>query len=617
VRRQAFFFIVAIVLPCVVLALLTWRMVRQERELGEQRVVDEQRRLVSEGRQWLLARVDRIRRAAIAPEAVLPAEVALVAQVDGATLILPWESSRPDSDLQQAPFRDLVAAGERLEFGGARLDEAIAAYRRASRASRLPAQQAFAELLAARALSKAGRAPEAAALAKGALALPANVVDDQAIPLAVYAARLIVESGGRSEPGLGRALAALSDAPTIGPAAIYMARDVALKLGDRELATRLDRRIRDIEQALALRDRFSTLGVLAGDAATPVWHTFGTDPPWLIGVFDAGERPLLTAVRQDAVLAVPPDGLEFVSPPAGESLGPVFPTLRVALSPDRAAALASAHRTQRPLYLATLLVVVSVALSGAYLFWRDVQRDIHVAEMRSQFVSSVSHELKTPLTAIRMFAETLLGRRMDPSIQHEYLETIVNESERLTRLLDNVLDFSKIESGNKAYHAVPQPLGEVVRGAAKAMHYAFTQQGFDLRIAVDDRIPLVAVDADAIQQAVLNLLSNAMKYSGDARVVEISLSRDGDDAVIAVVDHGVGIAAGEHQRIFEKFYRVHNDSTARVAGTGLGLTLVDHVARGHGGRVCVESSPGEGSRFAIRLPLLPSTTSSAAAGVPA
>jgi two-component system phosphate regulon sensor histidine kinase PhoR len=230
--------------------------------------------------------------------------------------------------------------------------------------------------------------------------------------------------------------------------------------------------------------------------------------------------------------------------------------------------------------------------------------------MRSSFVSAVSHELKTPLTAIRMFAETLLiNRSADTRNRDEYLDTIVNESERLTRLLNNVLDFSKIEQGTKRYRLEPQSLPDIVRSAARAMKYSLEQQGFTLRTEIDENVPPVQVDRDAIEQAVLNLLANAIKYSGDSRRIDLRLRSEDGTAVIEVSDRGVGIDPAEHARIFERFYRVPGPETDRIPGTGLGLTLVRHIAEGHDGRVTVTSAPGEGSTFSLVLPLRPEFTS--------
>jgi signal transduction histidine kinase len=250
-----------------------------------------------------------------------------------------------------------------------------------------------------------------------------------------------------------------------------------------------------------------------------------------------------------------------------------------------------------------MALILGMTTLGSYLLLRDMNRDLRMAELRTHFVASVSHEIKTPLTAIRMFAETLvLGRTAEARAQTEYLQTIMNESERLTRLVDNVLDFSKLEQGKKIYQMSTTALQDVVRSAARAIEYPLAQQGFTLQVSVDENVPPTAADADALQQAILNLLSNAMKYSGSSREIELSLALEGVDAVIAVTDHGVGIELQEHGRIFEKFYRVRSSETDFVGGTGLGLTLVKHIAEAHRGRVEVRSELGRGSTFAIRIP---------------
>jgi signal transduction histidine kinase len=224
--------------------------------------------------------------------------------------------------------------------------------------------------------------------------------------------------------------------------------------------------------------------------------------------------------------------------------------------------------------------------------------------MRSQFVASVSHELKTPLTAIRMFAETLrLGRSKDIKMQTEYLDTIVNESERLSRLLNNVLDFSKIEQGKKIYRLEPNSLYEIIQDAARAMEYPLSQQGFLLRTNIENGLPDILADRDALEQAILNLLSNAMKYSASSREIELTLKRQGQWALIQVTDKGVGIDAKDQGRIFEKFFRIPSPENERLPGTGLGLSLVAHIAKAHGGHVEVESALGRGSTFTIHLPL--------------
>jgi signal transduction histidine kinase len=251
-----------------------------------------------------------------------------------------------------------------------------------------------------------------------------------------------------------------------------------------------------------------------------------------------------------------------------------------------------------------LALTLTLTLLAAFLLWRDVRRDMELAEMRSQFVSSVSHELKTPLTTVRMFSETMrLDEEMDRQTQCEYLDTILSESERLGRLVDNVLDFARIEQGVRTYHRQPTRLEDVVEEAARVIRFPLTQSGFTLDLAVARTLPPIEADRDALLQAILNLMTNAMKYSGTSRRIGIHLRREGDDALIAVTDYGVGIAPEEQGRIFERFYRAPASQGQYIPGAGLGLTLVAHIAKAHGGDVAVRSSPGAGSTFTIRLPI--------------
>jgi signal transduction histidine kinase len=387
------------------------------------------------------------------------------------------------------------------------------------------------------------------------------------------------------------------------------------------------------EQAVALQQTFPALArqfpATATRADEPFWLPFGQEP-WLIGfTADVSSRPL-KLVAVDASTAF--EGLESAARcaagggcrlalasgagPDGYPLGPALPGLTLVDVTIPGADGTGGWSPQQAFYLAALSLVLAVAAFGAYLLWRDVRRELRVAELRSQFVSSVSHELKTPLTAIRMFAETLrMGRPADPALRNEYLDTIVNESERLTRLLNNVLDFSRIESGRKVYQFAPHDLEAIVRTAARAMQYPLAQQGFDLQVDVVAGIPPVPVDADALEQAILNLLANALKYSGDARRIELRLARDDDHAVISVRDWGIGIEPGDQQRIFDKFFRVARPENRLIPGTGLGLTLVDHIVRSHHGRVDVESTPGAGSTFRIYLPFAREDPASSSATV--
>jgi signal transduction histidine kinase len=215
----------------------------------------------------------------------------------------------------------------------------------------------------------------------------------------------------------------------------------------------------------------------------------------------------------------------------------------------------------------------------------------------------VSHELKTPLTSIRAHAETLLMGRADGAATAEYLRTIVSESERLGRLVESVLEFSRIEQGRKMYHMQVTCLDDVVRAAARTMEYPLTQLGFTLTIASDGTAPTCRADPEALKQAILNLLSNAMKYSGGARHIEMRIGTRDNEAFVDVVDHGIGVPKDDQSRIFERFHRVQSAETAGIAGAGLGLALALHAVEAHRGRIAVVSDVGYGSTFSVCIPL--------------
>jgi len=250
-----------------------------------------------------------------------------------------------------------------------------------------------------------------------------------------------------------------------------------------------------------------------------------------------------------------------------------------------------------------------VLLGAVALAVGAVLRQARLSQMKSDFVSNVSHELRTPLSSIRVFGEYMrLGRVTQPEKVVEYGEYIEAESRRLTALINNILDFSKIESAEKQYRFGDVDVAEFVQCTVNAFAVPLRDQNIAITFKPPAAPPpLLRVDKDAIGQALVNLLDNAIKYSpinSDARKeIEVAVTTTRDALRIAVRDHGIGIAAPEQKKIFEKFYRVGSGLVHDVKGSGLGLSIVQHVARAHGGRVEVESVPGEGSTFTIVLPI--------------
>ncbi len=241
---------------------------------------------------------------------------------------------------------------------------------------------------------------------------------------------------------------------------------------------------------------------------------------------------------------------------------------------------------------------------GVWLTLRNVGREMALARLKSDFVANVSHELRTPLALIRLYAETLeMGRLTNPEKPQEYYRIIREESERLSALINNILDFSRIEAGRKEYDFHETNLAELVRSTLDAYRYQIEQNGFAFQASIAEDLPPVHVDREAIARSLLNLVNNAVKYSSNEKFLGVNLYRTNGAVKIEVIDHGIGIPPGEQSKIFEKFYRAGDPLVHNTKGSGLGLSLVRHIVQAHGGEVSVESAPGKGSKFTIALPI--------------
>jgi len=242
--------------------------------------------------------------------------------------------------------------------------------------------------------------------------------------------------------------------------------------------------------------------------------------------------------------------------------------------------------------------------AGIWLTWRNVSREMALARLKSDFVANVSHELRTPLALIRLYAETLeLGRLSSPEKFPEYYRIIRKESERLSALINNILDFSRIEAGRKEYEFKETDIAELVHNTLESYRYQIEQNGFAFEERIAEDIPPVRVDREAIARSLLNLVNNALKYSRDQKYIGVNVYRANGSVKVEVVDKGIGIPPAEQSKIFDKFYRVGDPLVHNTKGSGLGLSLVRHIVQAHGGQVSVESNPGKGSKFVIALPL--------------
>lgn len=552
--RTLWLFAIAVILPSLILAVIGTRLLTQERELNERRMSEQQQRLAGEAAQTILSRA--------ASEAA--AEV--------------FQNSLNEDSLQA--FRGSRAPGLVVR----------------------PATRNLARFYQAWLTARDGRTSEAIPIYAELLRSPVTNTDEAGMPVRWLAAQQLSDTGLLQEEVLNTLTEDLrSDAP-VSQAHVALLRKIVERLAkrtaSRDDAARLDRLVdlrqnylTAIQQAMALRP-------------SSTWRIVAPDPkrfqPWLV----QRTRDVVVALRLGPLSRGLQGQVQLHQPQSGQDLGPDLPDLTFALAPDVHLGVERRLSLLWWFFLAAFALVLSISILGVYLLWRDVNREMRVAEERAQFVAGVSHELRTPLTAIQMYAETLtMGRAPSKQVEQEYLETILAEGDRLARLVDNVLDFAKVGQGKKLYRFQSTSLPDVVRDAARAMERPLAQKGFDLKIDVDDTVEPIRADHDALVRATLNLLSNAMKYSGDSRRVELRLTRRKKHALIRVKDYGFGLPQEEQERVFEKFYRAPQPEGRNVPGTGLGLTLVQHVAEAHGGSVEVRSEPGQGSVFSIVLPM--------------
>jgi len=254
--------------------------------------------------------------------------------------------------------------------------------------------------------------------------------------------------------------------------------------------------------------------------------------------------------------------------------------------------------------LSFIIALDIILIVGAWIVYRSMRKEMELVRMKSDFVSNVSHELRTPLALIRMFAETLeMGRIKIEGKKQEYYEIILRESERLTRLVNNILNFSKMEAGKKEYQFQPVDLNLVASDVLKTYAFHLQTEGFDPIVRLDTEVPSIVADREAVAEAIINILDNAVKYSDKEKYLKIATGTKGQNVFLEIEDHGIGIASEDHRKIFETFYRVSSGLVHTVKGSGLGLTLVKHIMDAHAGSVEVVSTPTKGSTFRLYFPL--------------
>lgn len=254
-------------------------------------------------------------------------------------------------------------------------------------------------------------------------------------------------------------------------------------------------------------------------------------------------------------------------------------------------------------YIWAIILLIAIINAGAIVVFQMLKRKTALAQQKSDFVFNISHELKTPLTAINMFIEMLLFKiYKDENEAEEYICVIQKECNRLIYLVDRVLDFAKIEKCKKEFHYQQEKIDEVIHYTLGIFQDQLVGNDCEIIVNIAENLPKLSIDRDAISEALMNLLNNAVKYSLEKKRIIINAKIVNKYIAIEVIDNGIGISEHQQKRIFEPFYRINDPLLKSVEGTGLGLSYVKHIVDAHKGKVMVQSEIGNGSKFTLMLP---------------
>lgn len=281
-----------------------------------------------------------------------------------------------------------------------------------------------------------------------------------------------------------------------------------------------------------------------------------------------------------------------------------LPSWSLTFYPEFTGVFTSLFHPGTGIFLYIFIAIVIILVCGLFFTLQTVNNELHLSKMKSYFISTVSHEFKSPLTSIRQMAEMLVHDRVpSPEKQRKYYTSILKQSERLSHLINNILDFSKMEEGKRLFLLEKADITPVVRDIVEIFRQHTADQGFLIDLVIPEPLPDVVFDREAMEQVIHNLLDNACKYSGDSRKIEVHLLSQGNKIIISVRDYGIGIQKEDLDKIYSRFYRAGEELTQAVKGSGIGLTIVKQIVEAHNGEITVVSSPGKGSTFTVRLPL--------------
>jgi two-component system phosphate regulon sensor histidine kinase PhoR len=249
-------------------------------------------------------------------------------------------------------------------------------------------------------------------------------------------------------------------------------------------------------------------------------------------------------------------------------------------------------------------LLTAVLLIGVWIVYRNIKKEVELAQIKSDFVSNVSHELRTPLSLIGMFSETLeMDRIKSEEKKKEYYSIISQEANRLSKIVNSILNFSKMEAGKRQYNFVDSYLNDVVENVYRSYKFHLEQKGFKFDIIKDESIPILKIDEEAVSEAIVNLVDNAVKYCDTTKEITVHTGMENNFAFVEVADKGIGIPEKDQKKIFDKFFRVSSGNIHNIKGSGLGLSIVKHIVDAHKGKIELFSVDSKGSKFRLLFPL--------------
>jgi signal transduction histidine kinase len=652
-RRLIGVFVLLVLVPGAFLGGLAFRALRQEGQLARQRTREGLERtakeigfyLDSEFRRWIdavrSAPGERIISAGSFPEIVGQAFAqpggGIFLSVTGGSLetfppgaLIFRPSGVPGPRAPASRLSTALAAAESLEIAGKDLERAVRAYRDLLDRARTGERPLVLQRLA-RTLRKAGKLDESDAVYRELRGSDMVWIGDLPSDLIARSelCSLAAEAGDRA--GLAAQALAFYRELSGGkwlldkPRYLYYSGCCRDWCRQGQVETDEFERLRTMEEQKlelcrateVLLDEPSRVIFSEGKSYLVFWHG---DPFRAVVVsatfLGSSWWPQILSARGDdlqGVLTSPDGSAIFGTLPAAAPAFAVTQDIRIDdapwllhIWPGRPNAIRADIKQKQTLSMAMLGFLAILLAFGSYITIRIVKRELEIARLRADFVSTVSHEFRSPLTGIRQLGEMLLeGRVADPEKQQSYFRMIVEESDRLARLVENILDFSRMEAGRKEYRFETLDPSPWLRELAVDFEAEIAMKGAAVEADIPDGLPLISADKEALGLAVRNLLDNAVKYSPGKKTVRIDAAASDDEVRISVRDRGVGISEQDRKRIFDRFFRADGEISKRVKGAGLGLSLVKHIVTAHGGKVACESVPGEGSTFTIRIPVAP------------